>query len=275
MKKLFGAFVLLPIFLFAQTYGALGPSKVFLNSFEALNVFPATVNGFSNFITFSTGEYIDPVGILYKWNEKLGFAVYLNDSSANFTAAFSKSFWDAGLRVRWNPTDKMAIPSVSHVTPFARFDVSSFIDISEKELKNVNLRATKELTEQKILGFFASVEKKRFYSLLSFMIAPTQNRIFFAGIGATRVSGNTSKFITLGAYFPVTDWLYFKLSGDYVSDGGTKINKRLGVNLQYQDFLVSFTLSPDVVQSAPYFLTGESQSNPIISTTILYRFHTF
>jgi len=275
MKKLFGAFVLLPIFLFAQPYGALGPSKVFLNSFEALSVFPSTVNGFSNFITFSTGEYIDPVGILYKWNEKLGFAVYLNDSSANFTAAFSRSFWDAGLRVRWSPTDKMVIPSVSHVTPFARFDVSSFIDISEKELKNVNLRATKELTEQKILGFFASVEKKRFYSLLSFMIAPTQNRIFFAGIGATRVTGNTSKFITLGAYFPVTDWLYFKLSGDYVSDGGTKINKRLGVNLQYQDFLVSFTLSPDVVQSAPYFLTGESQSNPIISATILYRFHTF
>lgn len=270
MKKLFGTFILLPIFLFSQPYEALGPSKVFLNSFQTLSVFPSTINVFTNFMTFSTGEYIDPVGMLYRWNEKLGFAVYLNDSTANFAVDFSKNFWDAGLKVQWSASDRIIVPSLSHATPFVRLDISSFINVTAKEFKDVNFRATKEMTEQKVLGFFANVRREKLYALWSFMITPTPNRIFIAGIGT---DDSTEKFITLGAYFPVTNWLYLKISGDYVVGGGTY--KRIGINLQYQDFLLSFNLNPDVVQTAPYFLTGESQTNPIISATILYRFHTF
>ncbi len=279
MRKLLMTTLWLPLLLFSQPYEALGPSKIFLNSFENLITFPSSIAGYNNFITFSTGNYIDPVGILMRW-QKFGNFVYLNDSTMNVSAAYFTFNREIGFNIGYKSSSCIYFTaSGGYATPFAKFDAYMKILTNTPEFVSGGLKIEKEINDQSLAGAFVNATKDSVSILADYMLAPTDNRIFFIGGGISFKSGHGSPMLTVGAYFPVVSWLYLKFSGDYVRNqeySTTYIVKRFGINIEYQDFSLSFELNPRILLTPPYIYSGVVvEEKPVISTTILYRFHTF
>lgn len=279
MRKFALIILWLPLLLFSQPYQALGPSKIFLNSFENLVTFPSSIAGYNNFITFSTGNYVNPVGILMRW-QKLGCFVYLNDSTMNVSVAYFTFNKEVGIDLGYkNSSNIYLTTSAGYSTPFAKFDLFLKILTNTPEFVSGGLKIEREINDQSLAGAFINATKDSVSIIADYMLAPTGNRIFFIGGGVSLKSGYSSPMLTVGAYFPIVSWLYIKFSGDYVRNqeySTTYIIKRFGVNLEHQDFSLSFELNPRILLTTPYLYSGEIvEEKPVISTTILYRFHTF
>ncbi len=279
MKKIVIIGSWLPFLLFSQPYQALGPSKIFLNSFENLITFPSSMAGYNNFITYSTGDYVDPVGILMRW-QKYGSFVYLNDSTMNVSAAYFTFNREVGIDIGYKNSSSIYLTtSAGYSTPFAKFDAYVKILTNTPEFVSGGFKIEKEINDQTLIGAFLNATEESTTVITDYMLAPTDNRIFFIGGGVTVKSGYYSPLLSVGAYFPVASWFYLKFSGDYVRNqeySTTYIIKRFGINLQYQDFSLSFELNPRILLTPPYLYSGEVvEEKPVISTTVLYKFHTF
>ncbi len=259
---------LLPFFLFAQSYSPLGESRVFLNSFLNLRLFPSSINGYANFVSLSN----ESAGLLYKFGKKRGLFVRVEGNSILTAFNLTRGLWDFGVLGSYSSNFWTGILAVGYSTPFSRIDLSTWLE--DGDFRELNLKYEKELNSQKMAGVWAKLTRDSVSALIDFMVAPTDNRIFFLGTGG---DSKERIFITLGGHFPVFNRIFMEISGDFIYEkDSTYVVKRWGLGFEYDDFLGEFHLNPRLLGYAPYFLTGNrADFTPLISVSFMYRFHTF
>ncbi len=260
--------ILLPFFLFAQSYSSLGKSRIFLNSFLNLEVFPSSINGYSNFI--STGS--EEVRFLYKFRKDRGTSLWMREGTIYSGFNLTRGFLDLAVLGSYSHNSWGGVIALGYSTPFSRLDVSGSLE--DGDFRDLNLKFEREISSQKMFGVWVNLTRDSVTALLDLMIAPTENRVFFAGIGG---SSEKNISITAGGYFPVFDWLYLEISGDFVyEEDTTYVVKRWGIGVEYSDFLAEFQLDPRLMGYVPYIFTGRKVDYPpLISVSLMYRFHTF